>query len=211
MSRRRLAIGTVLLSMSLVVVNDLPASASTLPRVESALPGQELTLSAATLAASEATTPVDSGRDAFALSYYTPIQWPVDPASPISSYFGHRAAPCAGCSTEHSGVDFTPGFGTPIHAIADGVVVARPMSGWGSFVVIQHVVDGQTVYSGYAHMISGTNVPVGTIVKRGDVIGRVGDTGESSGAHLHLSIIVGDDFVDPLPWMRTHVTEAFSG
>ena len=85
------------------------------------------------------------------------------------------------------------------------------MSGWGSYVIIQHVVDGQTVYSGYAHMITGSNVPVGTVVKRGDVIGLVGDTGESSGAHLHLSIIVGDTFVDPLPWMRPHLPQSWAG
>ena len=211
MSRRRLAVGTVLLSMALVVVNDLPAAASTLPKAEPVVEGQELVLSQATLSASELSEPLDTTRDAFALSYFTPIQWPVAPSSPISSYFGHRFAPCFGCSTEHSGVDFTPGYGTPVHAIADGVVVARPMSGWGSYVIIQHQVDGQAVYSGYAHLVSGSNAPVGTVVRRGDVIGRVGNTGESTGAHLHFSIIVGDTFVDPLSWMRTHVTEGWAG
>jgi len=211
MSRRRLAIGTVLLSMSLVVINDLPAAASTLPEEEPVAAGQELSITDATLAASTRVLPLETARDAFALSYYTPIQWPVNPGSPISSYFGHRAAPCGGCSSEHSGIDFTPGYGTQVHAIADGVVVSRPMSGWGSYVVVQHEVDGQTVYSGYAHMISGSTVPVGTVVKRGDVIGRVGNTGESTGAHLHFSIIRGDTFVDPLSWLRANVTEPFAG
>ncbi len=212
MSRRRLAIGTVVLSMSLVVIHDLPAAASTMPEPESTIEGQELVITAASLAASERSVPLEVTRDDFTLSYYTPIQWPVDPGSTISSYFGGRAAPCAGCSTQHSGVDFTPGYGTPVHAIADGVVVARPMSGWGSYVVIEHEVDGQTVYSGYAHMVSGSTVPVGTVVARGDVIGRVGNTGESSGAHLHFSIILGSDrFVDPLSWLRAHVTEPFGG
>ncbi len=212
MSRRRLAVGTVLLSMALVVIHDLPAAASTIPEAEPAVDGQELTITDATLAASTRMLPLETTRDAFALSFYTPIQWPVNPGSPISSFFGYRAAPCGGCSTQHSGVDFTPGYGTQVHAIADGVVVSRPMSGWGSYVVIQHEVDGRTVYSGYAHMITGSTVPVGTIVKRGDVIGRVGNTGESSGTHLHFSIILGDStFVDPLSWMRAHVTEPFAG
>jgi murein DD-endopeptidase MepM/ murein hydrolase activator NlpD len=211
MSRRRLAIGTVLLSMTLVVIHDLPASATTLPVVEPVVPGQELSISDATLAASTRTLPLETTRDAFDLNFYTPIQWPVDPGSPISSYFGHRSAPCAGCSTQHSGVDFTPGRGTPVHAIADGVAVSRPMSGWGSYVVLQHEVDGQTVLSGYAHMITGSTIPVGTVVKRGDVIGRVGNTGESSGNHLHFSIIRGDTFIEPLSWLRAHVTEPFSG
>src|SRR5690606_42085567 len=113
-------------------------------------------------AAAPRTLPVATTRAASALSYSTPIQWPVSPGSPISSYFGHRAAPCGGCSTEHSGVDFTPGRGTPVHAIADGIAVSRPMSGWGSYVVLQHEVDGEIVLSGYAHMITGTTVPVGT-------------------------------------------------
>ncbi len=211
MSRRRLAFGTLLLSMFLVVIHDLPASASTLPVAEPVVAGQELAITDATLAASTRALPLETTRDAFALSYYTPIQWPVSPGSPISSYFGHRAAPCGGCSTEHSGVDFTPGRGTPVHAIADGIAVSRPMSGWGSYVVLQHEVDGEIVLSGYAHMITGTTVPVGTVVKRGDVIGRVGSTGESSGAHLHFSIIRGDRFVEPLSWMRAHVTEPFAG
>lgn len=211
MSRRRLAIGTVLLSMTLVVIHDLPASASTLPVAEPVVPGQELAITHATLAASARVLPLETTRDAFALSYYTPIQWPVSPDSTISSYFGHRASPCPGCSTQHSGVDFTPGYGTPVHAIADGVVVSRPMSGWGSYVMLQHEVDGQVVLSGYAHMITGSTVPVGTVVKRGQVIGRVGNTGESSGAHLHFSIIRGDTFIEPLSWMRSHVTEPFTG
>ena len=211
MSRRSLAVATVLLSMALVVISDLPAAATTVPDTAAeVVGGQQLRITPATLAASERSAPLDTERDDFTLSYYTPIQYPVDPGSPISSYFGHRSAPCAGCSTTHSGIDFTPGYGTPIHAIADGVVVARPMTGWGSYVVIQHEIDGQTVYSGYAHMVSGSNAPVGTVVKRGDVIGRVGSTGESTGAHLHFSIIVGSTFVDPLSWLRTNATEPFA-
>lgn len=211
MSRRGLAIGTVLLSMALVVIHDLPAAASTLPEPEPVIEGQELVISKAELAASALSVPLPVERDDFALSYYTPVQWPLDPGSTISSHFGYRAAPCGGCSTQHSGVDFTPGYGTPVHAIADGVVVARPMSGWGSYVIIQHEVDGETVLSGYAHLVSGSATPVGATVSRGDVIGRVGNTGESSGAHLHFSIIRGTTFVEPLSWLRANVTEPFAG
>lgn len=213
MSRRRLAVGTVVLSMALIVIHDLPASATTVVHEEAAdLPGQELMLTSATLAESAAKVPVSTERDDFTLSYYTPIQWPLDPNTPISSYFGGRASPCAGCSSYHHGIDFTPGFGVPVHAIADGVAVTRAISGLGTFVVLQHQVDGQTVYSVYGHMVSGSAIPVGTKVSRGDVIGLVGNTGQSSGTHLHLAIMVGDyNFVDPLPWMRKHVTEPFSG
>ncbi len=209
MSRRRLAVLTVLLSMSLVVIHDLPASASTLATdTEPVIEGQELLLTDATLAESAMKVPVTADRDDFSLTYYTPVQWPIDPGSPISSYFGGRAAPCGGCSSYHHGIDFTPGYGVPVEAIADGVVVSMPINGLGTQVVIRHAIDGQTVYSAYGHMVSGSAIGVGTHVRMGDVIGRVGNTGMSSGSHLHLAIMVGDwNFIDPLPWMRAHVTE----
>lgn len=207
-SRRTLAIATVMLSMLLIVMHDLPASAATLPVAAPVIEGaQQVRLTKATLAATSASVPIIEARDDFDVTLFTPIQWPVDPATTISSYFGSRAAPCAGCSTMHSGVDWTPGYGAPVQAIADGVVVARPMSDWGTYVVIEHRVDGRVVYSGYAHLVAGSNLPVGTQVSRGDVIGRVGNTGASSGTHLHFSIILGDTFVDPLPWLRANVTE----
>jgi murein DD-endopeptidase MepM/ murein hydrolase activator NlpD len=211
MSRRRLAIGTVLLSMALVVINNLPASATTIAHDEEVtVEGQELVLTDATLAASVEKVPVGTERDDFSLTYFTPVQWPLAPGTPISSYFGGRASPCPGCSSYHHGVDFTPGYGTPVHAIADGVVVSRPISGLGTFVVIQHRIDNQIVYSVYGHMITGSAVPVGTQVHMGDVVGNVGNTGQSSGTHLHLAIMVGEyNFIDPLPWMRSHVTEAW--
>lgn len=211
-SRRALAIATVMLSMLLVVVHDLPASATTLPEPEPAIEGgQQVRLTEATLAATSVSVPVVEPRDDFDVTLFTPIQWPLDPATTVSSHFGPRAAPCAGCSTMHSGVDWTPGYGTPVQAIADGVVVARPMSDWGTYVVIEHRVDGRIVYSGYAHLVAGSNAPIGARVSRGDVIGRVGNTGASSGTHLHFSIILGDTFVDPLPWMRANVTEPWGG
>ena len=209
MSRRRLGVLTLALSMSLVVIHDLPASASTIAQdAHEHIEGQELVLTAETLAASAMKVPVAVERDDFSLTYYTPVQWPIDPGTRISSYFGGRKAPCAGCSSYHHGVDFTPGAGVPVEAIADGVVVSMPINGLGTQVVIRHVIDGQTVYSAYGHLQSGSAIPVGTEVRMGDVIGRVGNTGMSSGTHLHLAIMVGDwNFIDPLPWMRAHVTE----
>lgn len=211
MSRRGLAVAVVAFSMAMVIINDLPAAATTLPESSARIVGaQQLEISPAALKASVAIAPLDLERDEMSMVYFTPTQYPVKPSSTISSRFGHRAAPCEGCSTLHSGVDFTPGRGTPVHAIADGVVVSRPERGWGSYVVIEHEYDGKTVYSGYAHLMAGSNAPVGTIVKRGDVIGKVGSTGESTGAHLHFSIIEGNTFVDPLVWLDKHVTEPFN-
>ena len=208
-SRRTLAIGTVALSMLLVVVHDLPAAATIVPIVDREVEGQQLNLTEATVL-SPLADPITQERDGYALISYTPVQYPLNPGTSVSAGFGHRSSPCPGCSTNHSGVDWTPGLGTPVEAIADGVVVSMPMSGWGVYVVIQHVIDGQTVYSGYAHLLRGSNLAIGTPVARGDVIGLVGNTGPTSGTHLHFSVIVGDrQFVDPQAWLAKHVTEAW--
>ena len=92
----------------------------------------------------------------------------------------------------HEGVDFTPGAGSPIQAIADGVVRIATNSGgaYGVTVVIDHVIDGQLVSSRYAHMQYGSlQVAVGQHVTVGTVIGRTGNTGRSFGAHTHFEIL----------------------
>ncbi len=146
-------------------------------------------------------------RDAFDITEYTVVQWPLSANTTISSFFGYRS--CEGCSTMHSGIDFTPGAGVPIEAIADGVVVGSSVAdgSWGVHVTIEHDVDGVTYRSAYAHMQSGSmTLEIGDRVERGQVIGRVGNTGQSFGAHLHFVIQTGDGtFINPLPWMREHV------
>src|SRR5690606_21744821 len=131
------------------------------------------------------------GRDAFSVTEFDLVQWPLPASTRISSWFGARS--CAGCTSDHRGIDFNPGAGAPIAAIADGVVVE---SGWGGAlgerIIIEHVVNGQQVRSLYAHMASGTRaVAVGSTVARGQIIGRVGSTGLSTGPHLHFGILLG--------------------
>ena len=140
-----------------------------------------------------------------------PIRWPFPYPVTISSGFGDRAAPCRGCSTAHSGIDFTPGAGAAIFAIADGVVYEHGEGGssWGNYVILQHVVDGQTVYSGYAHMQSGSSpMVVGQEVKVGDFVGLVGSTGQATGAHLHFTISLEEPmhYVDPFTWLKAHAS-----
>jgi hypothetical protein len=140
-----------------------------------------------------------------------PIRWPFPYPVPISSGFGDRAAPCRGCSTAHSGIDFNPGWGAAIFAIADGVVYEHSEGGssWGNFVVIQHEIDGQTVFSGYAHMQSGSSpLVVGEEIKVGDFVGLVGATGQATGAHLHFTISIGDPmhYVDPYTFLKTYAS-----
>ncbi len=135
------------------------------------------------------------------------IQWPFPIAVPISDPYGPRVAPCSGCSTFHKGVDFTPGYGAHIQAIADGVVINIDNVDWsyGQHVEIEHVIDGQKVVSLYAHMQVGSiKVTMGQHVKVGDEIGLVGTTGESTGPHLHLEIHVNGVAVDPFEWLKEH-------
>jgi murein DD-endopeptidase MepM/ murein hydrolase activator NlpD len=139
-----------------------------------------------------------------------PIRWPFPYAVPISSGFGDRAAPCRGCSTSHSGIDLAPGAGAAIFAIADGVVYEHAESGtsWGNYVIIKHEIDGQAVFSGYAHMQAASSpLVVGQEIKVGDFVGLVGATGQVSGAHLHLTIALDEPsrVIDPYTWLKAHV------
>lgn len=131
------------------------------------------------------------------------VQWPFPFAAPISSGFGPRAS-CGYCSSWHLGIDFIPGAGTPIHAIANGIVseIGTLNWGWGHYVVVQHNINGQRVDSLYAHMQAGTiNVALGQEVAVGAILGQVGSTGASTGAHLHLEIHLDGVPVDPYDWL----------
>lgn len=135
------------------------------------------------------------------------IQWPFPIAVPITDAYGYRLDPCSGCSLWHKGVDFTPGAGAAIQAIADGVVSAVIPShvGLGNHVIIDHQINGQLVQSVYAHMMDGSmRVKVGQEVKVGDEVGQVGTTGESTGPHLHFEIHIGGEPVDPFEWLKEH-------
>lgn len=137
------------------------------------------------------------------------VQWPFPVGVPISDGFGYRAAPTAGASTDHLGVDFTPGAGVPIQIIADGVVrtvVARDDGGCGVNVTIDHMIRGQLVTSKYCHMqVGSVRVTVGQQVSVADIVGRVGNTGISTGAHLHFEIrLNGTSPVDPVAWLKAN-------
>lgn len=132
------------------------------------------------------------------------IQWPFHITVPIADGFGYRVAPCDGCSSDHKGVDFDPGEGAPIMAVADGVVtqVVEQYGGLGFYVVIAHSVNGLAFESWYGHMLPGTiTVAVGQQVKLGEIVGQVGDTGMSTGPHLHLEIHVNNEPVDPFKFL----------
>ncbi len=135
------------------------------------------------------------------------LQWPVPPYQ-FSDGYGPRIAPCEGCSTFHKGIDLNPGEGTPIYAMADGVVVATSAlddGGLGVHAFIEHQIDGQTVRSTYAHMLVGTlRVSVGDWVGSGQLLGNVGDTGQSVAPHLHFELYINGGYIDPVPWFANH-------
>lgn len=154
--------------------------------------------------------PVPRSRTAFAGYVNIPtsaVQWPFA-SSPISSGFGARTAPCRGCSSNHKGLDFNPGSGTPISAMADGTVrqVNRSSGGLGTHVIIDHQIGGQLVTTVYAHMTAGS-VPLieGQTVSVGDMVGSVGNTGASTGAHLHFEVHVEGVAIDPYSWLVSNV------
>lgn len=148
-------------------------------------------------------------RDSYTVTDPPALQWPVNPSSPIASGFGPRGAPCSGCSSYHEGVDFDAGYGAPVHAIAPGVVTETNnpnYSALGVHATIQHLVDGQAVTSVYGHMQSGSmHLRAGDIVSVGQIVGLVGSTGASTGAHLHFEVHVGSTPVNPLSWMHARL------
>jgi hypothetical protein len=168
----------------------------TLPPPPPVVPVQTLSTTAG---ASAALAAVPAGTD---------VRWPIPSSLRISSPFGPRASPCSGCSSNHQGLDFDPGSGAAIQAIAQGVVrqVVSSNTGLGVHVVIDHDIDGSRISSTYAHMQFGS-VPLraGQVVEAGTPVGRVGTTGASTGPHLHFELAYGSKRIDPYQWLMTHV------
>ncbi len=228
-AKKLLPAGALLFSAALLVGTTLPAGAfGPAPAVAGAEPEvvniiEPSALQSVTVAAG---APASAARDEYSVTSYAemlrqkygtrsfaystdwsgPIRWPFPFAVPVSAGYGYRIAPCRGCSSHHMGVDFTPGFGQPIYAIADGVVLTHEEGGgFGNHVYLQHTIDGQTVVSRYAHMQWGSSPLVaGEPIAVGDFIGLVGSTGTSTGAHLHLEILVNGAHVDPFAWLKQH-------
>jgi murein DD-endopeptidase MepM/ murein hydrolase activator NlpD len=129
------------------------------------------------------------------------VQWPVKEVK-ISSPFGDRNL--FGYYNFHTGLDFSPDYGTPIYAVADGIVslVEDPGPTCGVSIFIEHNVDGTKFTSVYCHMVPGSPpFKAGDTVKKGDLVGNIGLTGVTTGPHLHLEIRVGDSPIDPYAFL----------
>ncbi len=137
-------------------------------------------------------------------SFEGTLSWPVSSSTPyynyISSYFGPRPSPTAGASSNHGAVDIPVRY-APVYAPASGkVIIARRLSGYGNYIMIDH---GNGYYTGFGHL-SAYSVSEGQTVSRGQQIATSGNTGISTGPHLHYEVYIGGTSsgyrVDPLQY-----------
>jgi len=124
----------------------------------------------------------------------------------LSSGYGWRTHPIYKVKKMHPGIDFAASIGTPIYATADGTVeqVSVKFSGYGKMVEIDHGFGYRTRY---AHM-HGFAVRSGQSVKRGDLIGYVGNTGMSTAPHLHYEVLINGGQVNPVHYFYNDLSPA---
>jgi len=125
---------------------------------------------------------------------YMVLQWPL-PATGVTSLFGKRVDPVTGTSRFHYGVDMEGHYGQTVQAAASGTVVtARWRNGHGRIVVVKHLGGWRTSYS----HLSRINVTEGQMLSSGQAIGMLGNSGRSTGPHLHFEITRFGAYHDPL-------------
>ncbi|AAP77057.1 M23 family metallopeptidase [Helicobacter sp. MIT 03-1614] len=131
---------------------------------------------------------------------FVPNGYPIEHYNHISAYYGYRVHPLFFTRHLHTGVDFATPIGTPIYATADGVVNAASFStgGYGYLVKIDHSL-GFTTY--YAHL-NKIVVQKGMFVRHGQLIAYSGNTGQSTGPHLHYEIRFLGNVIDPKNFME---------
>ena len=122
----------------------------------------------------------------------------------VSSRFGYRSDPFTGKSRRHSGIDFALMPGYPVYATGDGVVeaVRNDFYGYGNQVLVDHGFGYKTRY---AHLKTIT-VSEGMVLKRGEMVGTSGNSGRSSGPHLHYEVIYRDQHVNPSNYFNLDIT-----
>ncbi len=132
-------------------------------------------------------------------AFKTPFALPVKSGFRYTSGFGNRKDPFGRGTRRHEGQDMAGAYGAPIYATADGVVIHSGwQSGYGRLVKIRHEFGFETRYG---HM-SQIRVDVGQKVSRGEQIGDMGNSGRSTGTHLHYEIRIGGAAKNPLTFIR---------
>lgn len=128
-------------------------------------------------------------------SQYIKGEWPLKNYYYISSGYGYRTHPISKKLTFHHGIDIPAPKNTDVLASDDGIVVfAGYKRGYGNVVEIEHFDSKSTLY---AHNNS-INVKVGDIVKKGEVISKVGSTGNSTGNHVHFEVKINNERINPI-------------
>ena len=129
-----------------------------------------------------------------------PSDKPVKTAAFTSGY-GVRSDPFRGGAAMHAGIDLSGPVGTPIYATADGLVTDAGYNsgGYGNLIKLDH---GRGIETRYGHL-SKLTVRAGERVTRGQVIGRMGSTGRSTGSHLHYEVRIDGRAVNPIPFMKS--------
>jgi len=136
-------------------------------------------------------------KDKLAFLEAKPTIYPV--SGRITSGFGYRKSPREIGSTYHKGIDIEGNVGTPIKAAGKGIVIYSGwQSGYGYTVIISH---GYGITTVYAHN-SKNLVKKGQIVKKGDIIAKLGNTGRSTGPHVHFEIRINGQAVDPIKYLQ---------
>lgn len=134
-----------------------------------------------------------------------PSGWPLVSGGVITSEFGIRRHPITGRRAMHTGLDISGEVGAEIVAMADGVVTfSGRKSGYGNIVEIRHANGMETRY---AHNLRNL-VSEGTLVRKGQTIALLGNTGRSTGPHVHLEVRRNGEALDPMPYLdqRDHST-----
>lgn len=126
------------------------------------------------------------------------MMWPVPGRYSISSPFGNRLHPISRQYTMHTGIDIPANPGTPIVAAQTGTIVfANWFGGYGKAIIIDHGGGYTTLYAHNQDIL----VNVGEVVRKGDTIATVGNTGYSTGPHLHFEVRINGEYVDPLTYV----------
>jgi len=132
-----------------------------------------------------------------------PVREPVTGEIDFSSPYGVRVDPFLHVPAMHTGIDFRGTFGEPIHATAAGTVTSAGWSGgYGQMVEVDH---GNGLATRYGHL-SEIDVKVGQSIRIGQVVGRLGSTGRSTGPHLHYETRVDGEAVDPQRFLKAGAT-----
>jgi murein DD-endopeptidase MepM/ murein hydrolase activator NlpD len=128
-----------------------------------------------------------------ALAAATPSIWPV--VGWLSSTFGSRRDPLNGGADFHPGLDISADYGTPVKATAEGTIESAGWAGdYGNMILVKHGYGMSTRYGHLSRIVVGA----GQTVHRGQVIGYVGATGRTTGAHLHYEIMMNGSRINPL-------------